>query len=72
MQDGRKEQFRSLILTSLSQSFIMTFNFITDQSMHGLKANSKAIVQNINGWMKEQMNGSVTSFQFLLIPPWTI
>ena len=56
-RDGKKALFRYLTLINLNQLFIMTFNIIIDRLIHGYKENSKAIVHNINGLIKELING---------------
>lgn len=69
---GKKEQFKSSIHINFNQVYIMIFNFTIDLLIVGSKGNLLVIVMNTNGWMSEQINGSVINFQFLLILLWMI
>lgn len=69
---GKKEPFKSSILTNSNQLYIMIYNSTIDLLIVGLKENLSVTALSINGWINVQISGLVINFQFLLILLWMI
>jgi hypothetical protein len=69
---GKKEPFKSSILTNSNQVYTMIYNSTIDLSIVGLKENSSVTALSTNGWINVQISGLVINFQFLLILLWMI